>query len=76
MRNIKCLSHVALDVTDIAASLDFYVGKLGFEEMFRLETKGWLLVNLRISDTQHVELFVAPVGSLAPTSFAEGLSGV
>ncbi len=67
MRNVKCLSHVALDVSDIEASLGFYVGKLGFEEMFRLETKGWLLINLRISDTQHLELFVAPAGSPAPT---------
>jgi lactoylglutathione lyase len=66
MQNVKCLSHVALDVSDIEAALDFYVGKLGFQEMFRLEMKGWLAVNLRISDTQHLELFCGPAGTAAP----------
>jgi len=67
MKNIKCLSHVALDVSNLETSLDFYVGKLGFEEMFRLEMKGWLVVNLQINDTQHIEIFVPPAGSPAPT---------
>jgi lactoylglutathione lyase len=66
VNNIRGLSHVALDVSDLEASLEFYVGKLGFEEMFRLEARGWLLVNLRISDAQHLELFVPPAGSAAP----------
>ena len=72
MKNVKCLSHVALDVSNLEASLDFYVGKLGFEEMFRLEMKGWLVVNLRISDTQHLELFRPPAGSPAPTHNVAG----
>ena len=73
MKNIKGLSHVALDVSSLEPSLDFYVGKLGFEEMFRLEAKGWLIVNLRIGDTQHLELFVAPSGSPAPAHNQAGV---
>jgi lactoylglutathione lyase len=72
MKNIRSLAHVALDVSNLEASLDLYVGKLGFEEMFRLEMKGWLIVNLRINDTQHLELFVAPNGSPAPVHNGAG----
>ncbi len=66
MKTVKSLIHVALDVSDIKASLDFYVGKLGFEEMYRLDWNGrLLLVYLRVTDTQFLELFPAPE---APTT--------
>ena len=34
------LGHVAIRVKDVRSTLDFYVGKLGFDEMFRLERDG------------------------------------
>lgn len=53
------LSHAAIYVTDLDAALDFYCGKLGFQEHFRLQHDDgqvWL-VYLRVSDGQFVELF-------------------
>lgn len=48
MLTVTCISHVALRVKDLQRSLDFYIGKLGFEEMFRLEWDGKLgLIYLR-----------------------------
>ena len=36
MEGINAIGHVAIRVKDIDRSLDFYVNKLGFTEMFRL----------------------------------------
>jgi lactoylglutathione lyase len=67
MKNVKSIGHVALSVRDIDRSLDFYVNKLGFAEMFRLEREGRLwIVYLRITDTQFIELFPDGVGEGAP----------
>lgn len=52
--------HVAIRVKDVAKSLDFYINRLGFEEMMRLERDGKLwLVYLRVSDGQFLEIFPA-----------------
>ncbi|MDJ1637701.1 VOC family protein [Rhizobium rhizogenes] len=57
MKHVKSIGHVAVSVKDIERSLDFYVNKLGFEEMFRLEQDGRLwIVYLRITDTQYLEI--------------------
>ena len=42
MKGITQLAHIALKVKDIDKSLDFYVKKMGFPEMFRLEREGKL----------------------------------
>jgi lactoylglutathione lyase len=74
MKNVTSIVHVALDVSNIEASLDFYVGKLGFEEMYRLEFAGRLgIVYLRITDTQYLELFPAAADAPAPVHNAAGL---
>jgi lactoylglutathione lyase len=67
MKNVKSIGHVALSTKDIDRSLDFYVNKLGFAEMFRLEREGRLwIVYLRVTDTQFIELFPDGVGDGAP----------
>jgi lactoylglutathione lyase len=67
MKNAKAIGHVAVSVRDIERSMDFYVNKLGFAEMFRLhrDEKLWI-VYLRITDTQFIELFPGGVGEGAP----------
>ena len=56
MKGISSLAHVALKVKDMDRSLDFYVGKMGFPEMFRLHRDGtlWIVFNGEIFN--HVEL--------------------
>ena len=67
MKNVKSIVHVALDVGDVERSLDFYVGKLGFEEMYRLDFRGRLgIIYLRVTDTQYLELFPVAPGGAAP----------
>jgi lactoylglutathione lyase len=67
MKNVKAIGHIAVSVKDIERSMDFYVNKLGFEEMFRLERDNRLwIVYLRITDTQFIELFPEGVGDSAP----------
>ena len=67
MKNVKSIGHIAVSVKDIERSLDFYVNKLGFTEMFRLERDERLwIVYLRITDTQYIELFPDAVGDSAP----------
>ena len=67
MQGIAGIGHVAIRVKDIDRTLAFYVGRLGFEEMFRLEREGRLwIVYLRISDDQYLEVF--PDGQGAPAA--------
>jgi lactoylglutathione lyase len=67
MLTVSCVTHVAIRVKDIDRTLDFYVGKLGFKEMFRLEREGKLwLMYLRITDTQYLEVFPEGQGDRAP----------
>ncbi len=55
---ITGIAHTAITVHDLDESLDFYCGKLGLKEAFRLERDGkvWL-VYVRIKGTQFLELF-------------------
>lgn len=70
------LGHIAIRVKDVQRSLDFYVGKLGFEEMLRLHRDNgdlWL-VYLRVNDEQYIEVFPYAVGDEAPPREAIGLN--
>jgi catechol 2,3-dioxygenase-like lactoylglutathione lyase family enzyme len=75
MRSIVGIGHVAIRVKDIERTLAFYVGKLGFSEMMRLDRDGrlWLLY-LRITDTQYLEVFPEAEGDRAPPREANGLN--
>ena len=75
MKGIASIGHVAIRVKDIGKSLDFYVNKLGFPEMFRLERDGKLwIVYLRVNDEQYIELFPEAVGERSPPAEAIGLN--
>lgn len=75
MKGISSLAHVALKVKDMDRSLDFYVGKMGFPEMFRLHRDGKLwIVYLRITDDQYLELFPDGADERAPGRDATGVN--
>ncbi|HZP19745.1 MAG TPA: VOC family protein [Bauldia sp.] len=67
MKGITQLAHVALKVKDIKRSLDFYVNRMGFDEMFHLNRDGKLwIVYLRVTDDQYIELFPDGEGDQVP----------
>ena len=69
---IKGLTHVAILVTDIERSIDFYVNVLGLTEQFRLcnEQGKPHLVYIRIADGQFIELFGGATGQHKPSPTA------
>jgi lactoylglutathione lyase len=76
MKGLAQIGHVAMSVKDIDRSLDFYVGKLGFDEMFRLyhpddASRLWI-VYLRITDAQFLELFPGATGEGLPERWSVG----
>jgi lactoylglutathione lyase len=77
MLTVTCITHVAIRVKDVERTLDFYVGKLGFREMLRLDRDGrlWLLY-LRITDTQFLEVFPEGVGERAAEREAVGFNHI
>jgi len=78
MQGITGLGHVAIKVTDLERSLDYYVNKLGFPEMLRLgkdDGSVWL-VYLRITDDQYLEVFPGAQNDRAPGWDANGLNHV
>jgi lactoylglutathione lyase len=77
VKGITGIGHVAIRVKDVDRALDFYVNKLGFAEMMRLDRDGRLwLVYLRITDDQYLEVFPDAVGDRAPPREANGLNHV
>jgi lactoylglutathione lyase len=67
MLTVSQIAHVAIRVKDVERSLDFYINKLGFSEMMRLDKDGKLwLVYLRITDDQYLEVFPEGEGDRAP----------
>jgi lactoylglutathione lyase len=73
MLTVSALAHVAIRIKAIEPTLDFYVGKLGFREMLRLERDGRLwLVYLRITDEQFLEIFPDGEGDRAAEREAVG----
>jgi lactoylglutathione lyase len=78
VKGITGLGHVAIKVTDLDRSLDYYVNKLGFPEMMRLhkdDGSTWL-VYLRITDEQYLEVFPGAENDRAPGWNANGLNHV
>lgn len=76
MKGIAGLGHVAIKVSDLDTSLDFYVNKLGFAEMLRLDNDDgsvWL-VYLRITDDQYLEVFPGAETDRAPGWNANGMN--
>ena len=76
MQGINGLGHVAIKVTDLERSLDYYVNKLGFPEMLRLKKDDgtvWL-VYLRITDEQYLEVFPGAESARAPGWDANGMN--
>ena len=76
MKHITGYAHVAIKVTDLDRSLDFYINKLGFPEMMRLHNKDgstWL-VYLKITDTQYLEVFPGAENDRAPGWNANGMN--
>ena len=65
---ISQIAHWALKVHDLERSLGFYRDTLGFEEMMRIDQDDGqlMLVYLRVTDTQFVELFPRGKGDVAP----------
>jgi lactoylglutathione lyase len=76
MHGINGVGHVAIKVTDLDRSLDYYVNKLGFAEMLRLKKDDgsvWL-VYLRITDTQYLDVFPGAENDRAPGWNANGMN--
>jgi lactoylglutathione lyase len=68
--------HVAIKVTDLDRSLDFYRDRLGFAEMLRLNNEDgstWL-VYLRITDDHYLEIFPGAENERAPGWNANGVN--
>jgi lactoylglutathione lyase len=75
--NISSIAHWALKVADLDRTLDFYREKLGFQEMLRLTLdNGQLLVYLRITDTQFVEIFPNGKGGEGPADDAVAVNHI
>jgi lactoylglutathione lyase len=73
MLTVSSIAHVAIKVKDIDRSLDFYINRLGFAEMLRLERDGRLwLIYLRITDSQYLEIFPEGEGERAAEREAVG----
>jgi lactoylglutathione lyase len=67
MLTVSRITHIAIKVKDIEATLRFYVGQLGFQEMFRLDRDGKLwIIYLRLTDTQYLEIFPGEDRERAP----------
>jgi len=76
MHGINGVGHVAIKVTDLDRSLDYYINKLGFPEMLRLHKDDgsvWL-VYLRITDAQYLEVFPGAENDRAPGWNANGMN--
>lgn len=76
MLGVVGIGHVAIKVTDLDRSLDFYRDRLGFPEMLRLKHDNgetWL-VYLRITDDQYLEIFPGAENDRAPGWDANGVN--
>ena len=73
MLTVSSIAHVAIRVKDVERTLDFYINRLGFAEMLRLERDGQLwLIYLRITDDQYLEVFPDGEGERAAEREAVG----
>ncbi|MCB9992885.1 MAG: VOC family protein [Hyphomicrobiaceae bacterium] len=78
MKGITSVGHVAIKVTDVDRSLDYYRDRLGFEEMLRLhhDDGSLWLVYLRITDDQYLEIFPGAENDRAPGWNANGVNHI
>ena len=65
---VQSIAHAALKTPDLERSLAFYRDTLGFEEMMRINNPdgSLMLVYLRMTDTQYIEIFPGGQGAIAP----------
>jgi len=72
---LTSLAHIAIRARDLESLVSFYTEKVGLAEMFRLnQTDGSLmLVYLRITDDQYLEIFPNGVGDV-PARNATGMT--
>ena len=78
MQGVVGVGHVAIKVTDLDRSLDYYQKRLGFPEMLRLfndDGTTWL-VYLRITDEQYLEIFPGAENDRAPGWDANGVNHI
>lgn len=78
MLGITAIGHVAIKISDLDRTLEFYQGRLGFPEMFRLHNDDgtpWLIY-LRITDTQYLEIFPGAETDRAPGKNANAINHV
>ena len=76
MEGITGFGHVAIKVTDLDRSLDFWERRVGFPEMLRLKRDDgstWL-VYLRITDDIYLEIFPGAENERAPGWNANGVN--
>lgn len=76
MQGITSIGHIAIKVSDLDRTLDFYVSKLEMPEMFRLnkdDGSPWLLY-LRLTDEQYLEIFPGAETDRAPNANSNGLN--
>jgi lactoylglutathione lyase len=70
------LAHIAIRSRDLEASVRFYTEQLGCPEMFRLhrDNGDLMLVYLRLTDDQYIEIFPNGEGDSAPASQSVGMN--
>ena len=76
MAGFTSLAHVALRARNLDRTLDFYINKMGFQEIMRLNWNDgslWL-VYLRVTDTQYIEVFPDGVGDRGAGKEATGFN--
>ena len=75
---ISGIAHWALKVEDLERSLGFYRDTLGFAEMLRInqEDGQLMLVYLRVTETQYLEIFPRGIGDQAPDENANAMHHV
>src|SRR3954466_2588740 len=76
MKAVTALAHVAIRVKDVDRTLDFYVDKLGFPEMMRIhrDDGSLMLIYLKITDAQFLEVFPDAIGDRSPPKDAIGFN--
>ena len=70
------LAHIAIRSRDLEASVQFYSEKLGCPEMFRLhrDNGDLMLVYMRLTDDQYIEIFPNGEGDSAPLPQSVGMN--
>jgi len=60
---VKRIAHMAIEISDLQKSLDFYVGALGFEYMFDGKDENGVvkMVYLKICEGTFIELFATGI---------------